>query len=377
MFYSNYDCDFLRLCGLCRYIPTDLDERFESIIFRKEVISYMQTYKLIKMQSDKKSFKLTDKGISVLGDMCWCFKQDARMNINRNGYKRKVDSAKLTILLHLAGINVFCETLRDLSESEIGYIVKTEIYNEYELKPLSNSRFLGLLKIYDTVYVPYYVEGYDDWMLPNYERETFMRLINELKNVRNVKIMLVGENLMDLYQNIVCCDYPLEKLGRGKQYFRTALKILRMDEVWLPLNQDGVLQMSIMTIPDYQERIIMDLGATEPPPEYNLCNGIHENGPVIISLDMNYRRKLHAIKQAARIKDGKPAIVVCMKWQEEVYKKCLERYGLPFRTYGINNRNFLRIFKNDIKEYKAEPYVSHGEMIEMYPARYDLYDSYE
>lgn len=377
MFYSNYDCDFLRLCGLCRYIPTDLDERFESIIFRKEVISYMQTYKLIKMQSDKKSFKLTDKGISVLGDMCWCFKQDARMNINRNGYKRKVDSAKLTILLHLAGINVFCETLRDLSESEIGYIVKTEIYNEYELKPLSNSRFLGLLKIYDTVYVPYYVEGYDDWMLPNYERETFMRLINELKNVRNVKIMLVGENLMDLYQNIVCCDYPLEKLGRGKQYFRTALKILRMDEVWLPLNQDGVLQMSIMTIPDYQERIIKDLGATEPPPEYNLCNGIHENGPVIISLDMNYRRILHAIKQAARIKDGKPAIVVCMKWQEEVYKKCLERYGLPFRTYGINNRNFLRIFKNDIKEYKAEPYVSHGEMIEMYPARYDLYDSYE
>ena len=299
MFYSNYDCDFLRLCGLCRYIPTDLHERFNSIIFRKEVISYMQEYKFIKMQSDKKSFKLTEKGRKVLGDMSWCFKQDARMNINRNGYKRKIDGAKLTILLHLAGINVFCETLRQLNKSEIGYIVKTEIYNEYERKPLTNSRFLGLLKIYDTVYVPYYVEGYDDWLLPDYERETFMRLINEMHNVRNVKIMLVGESLMDLYQNVVCCDYPLEKLDRGKQYFRNALKKLRMDEVWVPLNQVGVLQMNIMTIPDYKERVVKALGATEPPPEYNLCDGICKNCPIIISLDMNYRRILPAIKQAA------------------------------------------------------------------------------
>lgn len=377
MFYSNYDCDFLRLCGLCRYIPTDLDERFYSIIFRNEVISYMQSCKFIKMQSDKKSFKLTDKGRKVLSDMSWYFKQDARMDINRNGYKRKVDSAKLTILLHLAGINVFCETLQELSESEIGYIVKTEIYNEYEQKPISNSRFLGLLKIYDTIYVPYYVEGYDDWILPDYERETFMRLINELKNVRNVKIMLVGENLMDLYQNIVCCNYPLEKLGRGKQYFRTALKTLRMDEVWLPLNQDGVLQMNIITIPDYKERIMNDLSATQPPQEYNLCDGICKNWPLIISLDINYRRTLPAIKQVAKTENDKPAVVVCVEWQEDIYRKCLERYGRPFDVVGIPNRRLLRIFKKDIKEYKAEPYIAHGEMIEMYPSRLSLYDIYE
>lgn len=376
MFYSNYDCDFLRLCGLCRYVPTDLHERFNSIIFRKEVISYMQEFKFIKMQSDKKSFKLTDKGRKVLWDMCWGFKQDARMNINRNGYKRKIDSAKLTILLHLAGINVFCETLRQLNKSEIGYIVKTEIYNEYEQKPLTNSRFLGLLKIYDTVYVPYYVEGYDDWLLPDYERETFMRLINEMHNVRNVKIMLVGESLMDLYQNVVCCDYPLEKLDRGKQYFRNALKKLRMDEVWVPLNQVGVLQMNIMTIPDYKERILNDLSATQPPPEYNLCDGIYKNWPVIISLDMNYRRTVPAIKQVARMENDKPA-VVCMEWQKEVYKKCLERYGKPFDVVGIPNHWFLRIFKKDIKEYKAEPYSAHGEMIEMYPSRLSLYNIYE
>ena len=377
MFYSNYDCDFLRLCGLCRYIPTDLHERFNSVIFRKEVISYMQDCKFIKMQSDKKSFKLTEKGRNALNDMCWCFKQDARMNINRNGYKRKIDSAKLTILLHLAGINVFCETLRQLNKSEIGYIVKTEIYNEYEQKPLTNSRFLGLLKIYDTVYVPYYVEGYDDWMLPNYERETFMKLINELKNVRNIKVMIVGENLMDLYQNIVCCDYPLEKLDRGKQYFRNALKTLRMDEVWVPLNQLGVLQINIMTILDYKERVVKALGATEPPPEYNLCDGIHKNGPVIISLDMNYRRSLPAIKQAVRIDKDKPAFVICMKWQEEAYKKCLERYGNLFNVFGVANRDFLKVFKKDIMEYKAEPYFAHGKMIEMYPSRLNLYDIYE
>lgn len=367
MFYSNYDCDFLRLCGLCRYIPTDLHKRFDSIIFHKDVISYMQTYRLIKKQSDKKSFKLTDYGRKVLLDMNWRFKQDARMNIHRNGYKRKVDSAKLTILLHLAGINVFCKNLHDLNENEIGYIVKTEMYDEYSQKVLANTRFLGLLKIHDTVYVPYYVEGYDDWILPNYERETFMRLINELKNVRNVKIMLVGENLRNLYLNTVFFNPPTEELGQGKEYFKVALEKLGGDIVWVPLNQDGVLQMSILMIPDYKERIIKAMKATESAPEYNLCDAIVKNYPMVVSLDMNIKNKFPAIRQALKVDKEHKAVIACMESQKENVVKILRYFKENCLVFGITHAELRGVFKDDIKDYIPEPYLVNGKMIEVYP----------
>ncbi len=367
MFYSNYDCDFLRLCGLCRYIPTDLDKRFDSIIFHKDVISYMQTYMLIKKQSDKKSFKLTDYGRKVLLDMSWEFKQDARMNIHRNGYKRKVDSAKLTILLHLAGINVFCKNLHDLNESEIGYIVKTEMYDEYSQKVLANTRFLGLLKIHDTVYVPYYVEGYDDWILPNYEQETFMRLINELKNVRNVKIMLVGENLQNLYLSTVLFNPPTEKLGQGKEYFKVALEKIGRDIVWVPLNQDGVLQMSILTVPNYKERIIEAMNATEPPSEYNLCDAIIKNYPMVVSLDMNIKNKFPAIRQTLMVDKENMAVIACMEYQKEIIIKTLRYFKENCLVFGIKHEELKGVFKNEIKEYIPKPYLVNGKMIEVYP----------
>lgn len=367
MFYDNYDFEFLRLCGLCRYIPADLPERYDSPIFCKGIIAYMQRYKLIKMQSDKMSYKLTERGRQLLLDMGYMYKQDARMNINRKGYKRKIDSAKLTILMHHAGINVFCENLSNLNESEVGYVVKAELYNEYNQKSLAGTRFLGLLKIYDTVYVPYYVEGYDDWIIPNYEREIFMELIRELSGISDVKVMLVKDELINLYYHTIYYKPPEQILERGKEYFKDALGKLGMDIVWVPLNKDGILQMNIMTIPNHKERIVRALGATEPPLEYNLCDAIHANGPTIVLLDMNIKSKIPAIRQALEVNTEKKAILVCMLSQKETAMKYLRYIDEDCFVFGITKEDFVRVFKDDIKVFKQEPFIKGGKMFEVIP----------
>ena len=68
MIFDTVDCELLKLTGLCRYMPTGLQRRYDAPMFTRCVISNLQEHGLIKMQSDKLSLKLTTMGyISLQG----------------------------------------------------------------------------------------------------------------------------------------------------------------------------------------------------------------------------------------------------------------------------------------------------------------------
>lgn len=135
-----------------------------------------------------------------------------------------------------------------------------------------------------------------------------MSLINELKNVRNVKIMLVGEDLRDLYIHTVLFNPPDKELGHSKEYFKVALEKFGRDIVWMPLNQDGVLQMSILTVQDYKEN---------------------------------------------------KAVVACVESQKEIVVKILRYFKENCLVFGTTHAELRGVFKDDIKEYIPESYEYH------------------
>ena len=61
MLLDTRDLEFLKLTGLCRYMPTGLNRKYDSPCFARRVISNLQTHRLIKLISDKMSYKLTKK----------------------------------------------------------------------------------------------------------------------------------------------------------------------------------------------------------------------------------------------------------------------------------------------------------------------------
>ena len=106
MLFDTFDFEFLRLTGLCRYMPAGLYRKYDAPYLSKRVISNLQEYKLIKLMSDKQSYKLTKKGRDILEKMNLIFAKDARTNLKKASYVRKLKNADWNVLLSLAGINV-------------------------------------------------------------------------------------------------------------------------------------------------------------------------------------------------------------------------------------------------------------------------------
>ena len=200
MIFDRRDFEVLRLCGLCRYLPTRLRLRFDSPLFAPGIFVTLRNHRLIKMQSDRSSYKLTYDGREILAEMGYTFPDDARMNLKRTAYKRKLKNALWNVTLHLAGIDIYACDAADLSRKENGYVSSLLLRKDNDMRVLAGTRFLGILKLGNTCYAPYYVESADDWIIPGYEREIYSSQIQTFKGAKQTRLILAGNSLEELWK---------------------------------------------------------------------------------------------------------------------------------------------------------------------------------
>lgn len=300
MVFDEYDFEFLRLCGLCRYVPTGLRRKFNSPYFSPPVIYTLRSNGYVKMQSDKTSYKLTFAGKEALAEMGYTFPEDAKTDIKKRSYQRKMKSALFNITLHLAEIDVFADKTVQLSEKETGYVSSLILRSDTNIRVLAGTRFLGLLKMFETVYIPYYLESQQDWIIPKHESEIYKAQVNAIKGVKDIKLILTGDTLEEIWKNI----HPVNEsqiTEKGMRRFDKALEELGCDYSLVPVSRDGVEQLSVMRIWRYREKIAKAIGCNIDK-VYNLseCDGFQENTPYIIAIDFNVKRILRALKQVER-----------------------------------------------------------------------------
>ena len=88
MIFDQRDYEILRLCGLCRYLPTGLERRFAAPYFSPEAFASLREHGLIKQQSDNSSWKLTYDGRVILAKMGHEYAQDKRLDLKRPASRR-------------------------------------------------------------------------------------------------------------------------------------------------------------------------------------------------------------------------------------------------------------------------------------------------
>lgn len=135
----------------------------------------------------------------------------------------------------MRSLQIFPERLAGM---EVGYISTHLLRDDSNRKPLAETKFLGFLKIGDTVYIPYYVESADDWILQRFKGDAVFIPLNSLgvlqmqflKNSRNtvrfVKMLDYDAVSLPAYSLFHCekpngtpiytaCDGNMSKLKRA------------------------------------------------------------------------------------------------------------------------------------------------------------------
>lgn len=144
MIFNMYEHELMKLCGICRYLPTGLLRKYDAPYLSRSVIVGLQKFGVIKTQSDKGSYKLTTKGRDYLAEMGFEFSDDIRMDLKRPIYKRKLKNAFWNITLSLAGIDIYHSRTRELAEKDVGYVSSLVIRADKCTKVLAGTKFLGI-----------------------------------------------------------------------------------------------------------------------------------------------------------------------------------------------------------------------------------------
>ncbi len=363
MIFDEYDFEFLRLCGLCRYIPTGLRRKFNSPYFSPPVIYTLRNNGYVKMQTDKTSYKLTFAGKQVLAEMGYTFPEDAKMNIKKRSYQRKIESALFNITMHLAGIDIFADKTAQLSEKDIGYVSSLILRSDDNIKVLAGTRFLGLLKMYETVYIPYYIESQDDWIVPKHETEIYKSQVNAIKGVKDIQLLLTGDTLEEIWRNI----HPAKQsdiIDKGMRRFDEALEELGCDYSLVPVSRDGVEQLNVMKVWRYREKIAKAIGCkTERVYNLSECDGFQDNVPCIIGVDFNVKRILRALKQVERYNKNIVPNLFCFPFQRRTMIKLVRECNLQDTlVLGLDVNGLSEdIFKEYTVQPKGQiPYIQKG-----------------
>lgn len=368
MIFDTLDFEFLRLTGLCRYMPAGLNRKYDSPYFASRIISNLQDQRLIKLMSDKMSYKLTKRGRKILSEMGYTFAGEARTSIKKASYFRKLKNAQWNVMLSLSGIDVYYQTSRELSGKSCGYMSSLLLRADNSMKVLSGAKFLGVLKLSDIAYIPYYIEERKSWIYPVFEREIYRSQVDSIRDVKDIKLVLLGESLEELWSDISPQTESV-KVVNGQKPFHKALEEMGSEYLLIPFGRDGVLQLSVITICRYRERIAKAIGCDKSNIQgLTDCDGIKKDVPHIIGIDFNVKRILRALKQIERYDKKLVPTICCLPFQKSTMLKVLQKYHAS-KTYvvPITVNDIYNVFpeiKNN--EIKKKPFMTkEGDLIDV------------
>lgn len=362
MMLDSWDLEVMKLTGLCRYLPTGLSRKYEAPHLKKETIHNLQVHHLIDLLSDEKSYKLTKRGRDILLELGYFFNRDARTDLKKKSYQSKLKNAQWNVMLSLSGVDVYYKTARELMGVPCGYMSSLLLRADNSMKVLSSAKFLGVLKIEDIAYIPYCVENRTDWIFPTFEREMYRSQVDSIREVKDIKLIMVGETLEELWLNVSPSTVST-KIKDGQKPFHVSLEEIGSEYLLIPFGGDGVLQLKLLTLCDYKERIMRAIGC-EPNRISGIaeCDGWKCKSPMIVGIDFNIKRVLRGLKQIEKYDEHIKPIVCCLPFQESTYTKALRRFSSvkPF-LFPISLNDIYNVFPEvKHKELKYEPVVRKG-----------------
>ncbi len=351
MVFDNRDFGVLRLCGVCRYLPTEIGRYFNSPYFSPRELHNLRKHKLIKAQTNLLSYTLTYEGREALRKFGYEFPQDLRLDIKSETYFRKLKSAYFIATMFLAGIDVFHSSVESLAGKKTGFVSSLILRSTKAGKVLAGARLLGILKIGSTAFVPYHIDNSEEWIVPCFERDSFNSQVAGIKDTKTISLILSGKSLEELWRSI----HPRSKsvtVKNGLKRFGVALEELGYDYLLVPENDFGVIQLRILKLAGYKERLARAIGLdTKYKGDFPECDGLLNNIPHIIALDFNVKRVVRILNQIQRKNPSIEPKIYCLYFQKETMFALLRRYtNFKSVVVAIDEDNLQKVFPEIMSE---------------------------
>lgn len=367
MLISNSDLELLKLCGLSRYLPRDCTEKYKGVptLCRDKAELLLTAGYIKEVKAARICYRLTGRGRELLERYGYSFPDDARTNNKGNGFNRRIVSAELNVLMHCAGIDVFAGTVESFETADYVYVPSLMIRAAIKSRALAGTRFHGVLRIGNKVYVIYYADKGTDGVFPQYEENTFNNLVSGISTLKNIVVVLAGRTV----EGLIRTAFPSEDISLPHKLtpFSKLLEGWHYEFCLLPMNLDGALQLRLLGSNNIKEDIIAGLTDTKHYKNLSFCDGVGNGIAYIIGLDMNITRVRSALTQLDPY-DLIPNII-CLEYQAAMYRSLAVsmKYEKRIKFTVISSKSLIEEYP-ELKPVFPSPAVAqpkNGGLIEI------------
>ena len=322
MLFSICEIDAMRLLRWCRFIPKEA--LFSA--FPKGVIDLLLLYGFIKESTRYETFLLTKTGNSLLEDHIEGIPHFARSNYSEEVYLRKTRVSRFVVTAYRAGLKPFHTDTSSLKERDS--CVLTSMSRRGGINPWGSTRIAALVRLGDMLCGVHYVAPAIGKISLVDELNLFNNNTAFLGNCRRA-VIYTGES----YESILAALSEREEDSDSRRTtYADAFGKFSMPVFIVPCDTVGAMQLSMMRIPDYRQRMVKiafgNTGIVSPPPaDHPEWDAMYQGRPLVMAADMDFLRIDAAVGSAAA-SPYKKAYLLCLEGQKELLRKKYKAKGM-------------------------------------------------
>lgn len=293
MLFSARDVDVLRLLCWCQNIrPDDLNSI--STETERENLIYLG---LINRHEKSGTLTLSANGRSLLHVILEGAVPNLTLSYHEAAIERRVRLSRLMMTAYHAGIDVFTTAASGMAGHPALFL--TSITRNRGRNPWGSSRVGAIVHLGGVYYATHYVCPGIGRMAVHDEMTAFHNHTNFGKDTRRA-FFFVGQTYSEVIEEIKIRDDKQDtKLIRYGEAYRGLHDPIHL----LSCDRTGALQLQIMAVPNYREKLaeLMLKTAYQPPPDdAPAWDALYKGHPFVIGVDMNLRRIDAAIRTAKK-----------------------------------------------------------------------------
>ncbi len=291
MIFTHAEIDVLRLAAWCKDLPAGSAE-----IFPQEIVELLCSMGLIRQSRCGLSYRTTPKGYDLLQKGGFDYAPDKQYRGNGSVLARRLETAKTTGFFWLCGADVFL-TAPDTEKEGLTFLPSFALRRKTYANVLGGTRLAGFLYTAETAFIPYYITPESEGVYANVEHRTFRA--ESLLCGRTPVVLYTGAGTLEqLIRNVTA---PRRKKERSTtdSYF-AALDKFGCPAAVMPMNESGMRQLRILSVPGYKGKLLRQLlGKNFLPPVLQQSDGRSKqtNDHFFIGIDCNIARLRDAIMQ--------------------------------------------------------------------------------
>ncbi len=335
MLFTRAEIDWLKIGAVCKDLPTDI---------WTETAQTLLGLKLTRQNRQGTSCRLTPEGYKLLDRIGFPYTRDKTYRCDRSVIQRRLQMAELMLFLDRLGADVFLQSPTEGAD-RLAFLSSGALRQKAASNILGNTKLYGFLYAPETVFIPYWIA--DDNGLYTQNEERIFHLNSLLCGKRPCVLYTGSSNLDTLLHTLITQEPKIEKAHSDS--YLTALQRFSCPVCLVPLSDDGLRQLRIMTVTKYKEKLCQYLlSSSYSKPENQWHDAVDRKSGERYQIGIDFNLK--------NFDKGLPKHLIVLDFQQKTAQRLLTGQDIILHAMQTSEAEQILKLPGKLPELSAEPY---------------------